>query len=471
MTSYFLVELVAGPAWDPNRSRREQAGWTEHAAFMDRLVEDGFVVLGGPVGEGDGDHAILVVEADDVASVHLRLAPDPWDGTVLSAAASSPGSSGCDDPTRFPALPRRVSHPSPAGPVGACWGNGIHSPRPFRPSGQPPLPGHDELRPVDPRGRRARDHGCGARARHQLLRHGQRLRLRSAGVRAGEGKGSTEQIIGRWFAQGGGRRERTVLATKLYGDMGDWPNEAKLSALNIRRALDASLEAAADRLHRPLSVPPHRPRHAVGRDLAGDRRRDHRRARCSTSAAATSPAGISPRPRSAPRSAPDRPAQRAVDLQPDHPRHRARGASRPAQAYGLGIIPWSPLEGGLLGGVLRKQRDGKRRLEGRAADAVAAKRAQIEAYEDFAAELGHEPGDVALAWLLHQPARHRADRRPAHPGAARRRRPCARRSSSTRRRWPDSTRSSRATRPRPSTTPGRTPAGRRIPAPHNPPAR
>ena len=75
-----------------------------------------------------------------------------------------------------------------------------------------------------------------------------------------------------------------------------------------------------------------------------------------------------------------------------------------AQHYGVGIIPWSPLEGGLLGGVLRKERDGKRRLEGRAAEAVQAKRAQIEAYEDFAAELGHEPGDVALAWLLHQPA-------------------------------------------------------------------
>src|SRR5271154_4164792 len=56
-----------------------------------------------------------------------------------------------------------------------------------------------------------------------------------------KGEGVTEQIIGRWFAQGGGRREKTVLATKLYFDMGKWPNEGKLSALNIRRALDASL--------------------------------------------------------------------------------------------------------------------------------------------------------------------------------------------------------------------------------------
>ena len=57
----------------------------------------------------------------------------------------------------------------------------------------------------------------------------------------GENRGWTERIVGDWFAQGGGRRERTVIATKLYGDMGDWPNEGKLSALNIRRACDASL--------------------------------------------------------------------------------------------------------------------------------------------------------------------------------------------------------------------------------------
>ncbi len=57
-----------------------------------------------------------------------------------------------------------------------------------------------------------------------------------------KGRGATEEIVGRWFAQGGGRREKVVMATKLYGDMGDWPNEGRLSALNIRRACDASLK-------------------------------------------------------------------------------------------------------------------------------------------------------------------------------------------------------------------------------------
>jgi len=73
-------------------------------------------------------------------------------------------------------------------------------------------------------------------------------------------------------------------------------------------------------------------------------------------------------------------------------------------ANGLGLIPWSPLQGGLLGGVIRKVRDGKRRLEGRSAETLATHREAIVAYEDFAGELGHEPGDIALAWLLHQPA-------------------------------------------------------------------
>ena len=75
-----------------------------------------------------------------------------------------------------------------------------------------------------------------------------------------------------------------------------------------------------------------------------------------------------------------------------------------ARANGVGVIAWSPLHGGLLGGVVRKQNEGKRRLEGRAAETLAEHRDAIEAYEAFADELGHEPGDVALAWLLAQPA-------------------------------------------------------------------
>jgi aryl-alcohol dehydrogenase-like predicted oxidoreductase len=72
--------------------------------------------------------------------------------------------------------------------------------------------------------------------------------------------------------------------------------------------------------------------------------------------------------------------------------------------YGLGVIPWSPLHGGLLGGIIRKTEQGKRRLTGRAKDGLKENRKAIKAWEDFCDEFGEHPADVALAWLLHQPA-------------------------------------------------------------------
>ena len=72
----FLVTEENGPAWDDARARRAQDGWDEHAAFLDRLVDDGFVILGGPL--GDGERALLAVEAADADEVRARLAPDPW---------------------------------------------------------------------------------------------------------------------------------------------------------------------------------------------------------------------------------------------------------------------------------------------------------------------------------------------------------------------------------------------------------
>jgi aryl-alcohol dehydrogenase-like predicted oxidoreductase len=72
-----------------------------------------------------------------------------------------------------------------------------------------------------------------------------------------------------------------------------------------------------------------------------------------------------------------------------------------ARAYGIGVIPWSPLHGGLLGGVLAKAERG-RSASGRAQDYVEAHHERVAAYEKLCAELGHDPGTVALAWLLHQ---------------------------------------------------------------------
>jgi uncharacterized protein YciI len=72
----FAVRLVHGPGWDPSRQIRDQDGWDEHAAFMDGLVDDGFVILGGPV--GDGEQTLHVVEAADENDIKARLAGDPW---------------------------------------------------------------------------------------------------------------------------------------------------------------------------------------------------------------------------------------------------------------------------------------------------------------------------------------------------------------------------------------------------------
>lgn len=87
-----LVELARGPRWDWSRGRREQAGWDEHAAFMDTLVAEGFVVLGGPVGEGDGEQVLLVVDARDEQEVRARLGADPWAGELLTIVAVRPWS-------------------------------------------------------------------------------------------------------------------------------------------------------------------------------------------------------------------------------------------------------------------------------------------------------------------------------------------------------------------------------------------
>ena len=75
-----------------------------------------------------------------------------------------------------------------------------------------------------------------------------------------------------------------------------------------------------------------------------------------------------------------------------------------AEHYGVGIIPWSPLQGGLLGGVIKKENTGVRRLEGRAATNLAEHRDEIQAYEDLAEEIDAEPGTLGLAWLLTRPA-------------------------------------------------------------------
>jgi uncharacterized protein YciI len=87
---YYLVRRERGPAWDHSRARREQDGWDEHARFMDGLVDDGVVVLGGPVGEGDGEGALVVFDAESEEAIRARLADDPWGEDMLVTEGIDP---------------------------------------------------------------------------------------------------------------------------------------------------------------------------------------------------------------------------------------------------------------------------------------------------------------------------------------------------------------------------------------------
>jgi len=217
------------------------------------------------------------------------------------------------------------------------------------------------------------------------------------------GRGATEEIVGRFFAQGGGRREKTVLATKLYGDMTDYPNDGKLSALNIRRALDASLTRLQTDyidLYQFHHIDRATPWEEIWQAIEVAVQQGKILYTGSSNFAGWHIA-------QAQEAAKARHFTGLVSEQSIYNlivRDVEREVLPAAQAYGLGVIPWSPLQGGLLAGVLDKEADGSRRRDGRAAEALEKLRPQLEQYEAFAAELGHSPAELALAWLLHQPA-------------------------------------------------------------------
>ena len=214
--------------------------------------------------------------------------------------------------------------------------------------------------------------------------------------------GRTEEIMGRWFSKGGGRRAKVVLATKLYGEMDAWPNNKWLSALNIRRACDASLKRMQvdfidlyQMHHIDRSTP--WPEIWQGLELlvaqgkiiytGSSNFAGWHLAQAQAAAAVRNFMGLVSE-------------QALYNLVV---RDLEREVIPAAINYGIGILPWSPLNGGLLGGVLKKERDGKRRLEGRAQESFEKIRPQITAYEELCADIKQEPGDVALAWLLQQP--------------------------------------------------------------------
>jgi aryl-alcohol dehydrogenase-like predicted oxidoreductase len=215
------------------------------------------------------------------------------------------------------------------------------------------------------------------------------------------GGGITEQIVGRWLAQGGGRRERIVLATKVYGRMGEGPNDRGLSAYHIKRACDESLRRLQTD-HIDLYQMHHIDRETPWEEIWQAMEQLVREGKVlyvgSSNFAAWNIAqanGLA--------------AQRHfMGLVSEQSLYNLNARTIELEvipacaALGLGVIPWSPLGGGLLGGILRKVSEGRRASE-RIQKSVEKLRAQLEAYETFCREMGEQPADIAVAWLLHHP--------------------------------------------------------------------
>ena len=215
-------------------------------------------------------------------------------------------------------------------------------------------------------------------------------------------EGVTEQIIGDWLA-GRGQRDKIVLATKLYGGHGEWPNDSFLSAVNIRRSCEASLRRlGTDRidLYQMHHVDRNTPWEEIWEALGVLRAQGKIIYAGSSNFAGwhIAQAQEAARRHGAFGLVSEQSlynlAVRAVELE----------VLPACQGYGLGVLPWSPLHGGLLAGILRKEAGSGRSGGGRAAGTLAGMRPQIEAYEAFCTDLGEDPAAVGLAWLLHQPA-------------------------------------------------------------------
>src|SRR5512138_419286 len=214
------------------------------------------------------------------------------------------------------------------------------------------------------------------------------------------GEGWTEQIIGRWFAQGG-RRSKTVLATKVYGRMGDWPNQSRLSALSIRQGVEGSLKRLRTDYIDIYQM------HHIDRDTPWEEIWQAMEVLIqqgkilyvgSSNFAGWHIAKANEIARS----------RHFLGLVSEQCLYNLKARTvemdvLPAcREYGMGVIPWSPLASGLLAGALGKEKTGRRAEEGVAKE-IKQYTPQLTQYEKFCKQKGEHPADVALAWLLANP--------------------------------------------------------------------
>lgn len=217
-----------------------------------------------------------------------------------------------------------------------------------------------------------------------------------------KGEGVTEKIIGNWFAKGGGRREKTVIATKVYGDMGDWPNDSRLSALSIRRACEASLKRMQTD-YIDIYQMHHIDRNTPWEEIWQAMEQLVKEGKVLYIGSSNFAGWHIVQANEIAKSRHFMGLVSEQSLYNLNDRMVELEVLPACEAYGLGVIPWSPLAGGLLGGVLKKIEEGRRSAD-RMKEAIEKNRDKIEKYEAFCEALGENPADVALAWLLHQPA-------------------------------------------------------------------
>jgi aryl-alcohol dehydrogenase-like predicted oxidoreductase len=219
-----------------------------------------------------------------------------------------------------------------------------------------------------------------------------------------KGEGLTEQIIGRWVERAGARkRDQVVLATKVYGEMGDGPNDRGLSANHIRAACEGSLRRLrTDRIDLYQM-------HHVDRSMPWEEIWDalERLVRQGKVVYVGSSNFAGWHIATANQEARRRGFMGLVSEQCKYSlacRHVELEVLPACRGYGLGVIPWSPLDGGILAGVLNSAERGGRRGSDKIKPKIERLRPQLEKWERLCKELGEKPADVALAWTLHHPA-------------------------------------------------------------------
>ena len=213
--------------------------------------------------------------------------------------------------------------------------------------------------------------------------------------------GLTETIIGNWLIEDKSRRDQIVLATKLYGSTGEGPNEGRLSAYHIRRACEDSLRRLQTD-HIDLYQMHHIDRRTPWDEIWQGMEQLVREGKISYVGSSNFAAWHIARAQGIA-------AQRNfLGLVSEQSVYNLRSRKIELEVLpccrelGLGVIPYSPMGGGLLCGVLDNPTTGRRGRESNR-ETIETHRPQFEAYEKLCASIGQSPANVALAWVLNNP--------------------------------------------------------------------